>query len=318
MKSLPKRLKVGLSLLLLEAVAALVGPWLLPDPKQILDPRGAALLPPASVVYLLQLADGTLLAGTALHPSPEGFELLRAGRWEKVARQEVQRVGKRFFLLGSDALGRDVAARLTAAGRVSLAVGFLALLLSLLLGSALGLVAGLGPGWADRALMALVDAALAVPLLFLLLAVSAFLRPQTATVVLLLGLTSWMGVARLVRGQTLQARQQPWFLAAKALGVKPLPLALQHLLPHLATPLAQDATLRLGDLILLEAALSFLGFGVPPPMPSWGNMAAEGFEVWRLAWWVPLLPGLAVAATVLAFALVADGLGEMSRGEARM
>lgn len=311
----PRRLKWGLALLGLEATVALLGPLFFPDPALILDPPGASLQPPLSQVVVVQLDDGTLVAGRALVATPEGLQLQRGQMGRALSREQVRRTGRRFFLLGSDSLGRDVASRLLAAGRVSLGVGLLALLLALILGTGVGLLAGLGPRWLDRILMALVDAFLAVPLLFLLLALAAFLRPSLGAVVLFLGASTWMGVARLVRGQTLQAREQPWFLAARALGVGPLRLALVHLLPHLATPLVQDATLRLGDLILLEAALSFLGFGVPPPAPSWGNMAAEGFEVWRLAWWLPILPGLAVAATVLAFALVADGLGELSRGQ---
>jgi len=314
--ALPRRLRFGLALLAAGFVAAVAGPVFLPDPNAILDPRGAGLLPPLARVFVVQLADGTLLAGEAVHRSGDKLMLWRAGTWQELRLAEVQGVTRRLFVAGTDGLGRDVAARLVAAGRISLAIGFLALALAVLLGTVVGLLAGLGPGPLDRALMAVVDAALAIPLLFVLLAVSAFLGQQTTTVVLLLGFSSWMGVARLVRGLTLQVRQQPWFLAAKGLGLPPWRLAVVHVLPHLATPLLQDATLRLGDLILLEASLSFLGFGVPPPVPSWGSMAAEGFEVWRLAWWLPILPGMAVALVVLAFALVAEGLGELARGEA--
>lgn len=315
-RRLPRRLRLGIGVLLCGLAAVSVGPLLLPDPQAILDPRGAGLLPPLARVFVIKLADGTVLAGKALRRSGDKVLLWRAESWLELPSSQVRELGQRVFLAGSDALGRDVAARLASAGRISLAVGFLSLALAVLLGTLVGLVSGLGPSLLDRALMALVDATLALPLLFVLLAASAFLRPQTATVVLLLGLSSWMGVARLVRGQTLAVRERPWFLAAQGLGLPPWRLAAFHVLPHVATPLLQDATLRLGDLILLEASLSFLGFGVPPPVPSWGNMAAEGFEVWRLAWWLPILPGLAVALVVLAFALVAEGLGELARGEA--
>ncbi|MCS7182324.1 MAG: ABC transporter permease [Thermoanaerobaculum sp.] len=294
----------------------MAAPFLLPDPNQIQDPRGASLLPPLSRVWIVSLADGTSWAGSEVRRQEGKLFVYRGRSWEGAEETAVVSVQPQWYLLGSDTLGRDVASRLVAAGRISLAVGLLALGLAVTWGTGVGLAAGLGPPWLDRLLMALVDAALAVPVLFVLLAASAFLRPSLATVVFMLALFSWMGVARLVRGQALVAREQPWFLAARGLGLPPLTVATVHLLPHTLTPLTADAALRLADLILLEAALSFLGFGVPPPVPSWGNMAAEGFEVWRLAWWLPLLPGLAITVTVLAFALIADGLGEMARGDA--
>lgn len=311
----PRRLRFGFGLLLAFLVSALVMPWLLPDPQEILDPRQAGLLPPFASVFVVSMQDGTTLAASQMVTRDGELQIFRLGAWQTVEASRVARVGKRFFLLGTDSLGRDVAARLAAAGQTSLAVGFLALGLALVLGVGLGLMAGLGPSWLEQALMAFVDAALALPVLFVLLAFGAFIRPSLFSVVLFLGATFWMGVARLTRGQVLQIREQPWFAAAKGLGLHPLRLGLVHILPNLATPVAQDATLRLGDLILVEASLSFLGFGVPPPIPSWGNMAAEGFEVWRLAWWLPIFPGLAVAATVLAFALIADGIGELARGQ---
>lgn len=311
----PRRLRFGFGLLLALLVSALVMPWVLPDPQEILDPRQAGLLPPFASMFVVSMQDGTTLAASQMVTRDGELQIFRLGAWQTLEPSRVAGVGKRFFLLGTDSLGRDVAARLATAGRTSLAVGFLALGLALVLGVGLGLMAGLGPPWLEQALMAVVDAALALPVLFILLAFGAFLRPSLLSVVLFLGATFWMGVARLTRGQVLQIREQPWFAAAKGLGLRPLRLSLVHVLPNLATPVAQDATLRLGDLILVEASLSFLGFGVPPPIPSWGNMAAEGFEVWRLAWWLPIFPGLAVAATVLAFALIADGIGELARGQ---
>lgn len=310
----PRRLRFGFCLFLAFLVSALASPWLLPDPQEILDPREAGLLPPFSSVFVISTKDGNSIAASQMATRDGELQILRAEKWQALEQSRVVSISKRFFLLGTDSLGRDVAARLTTAGRISLAVGLLSLGLAVVLGVGLGLLAGLGPSWLERALMAFVDAALALPVLFVLLAFGAFVRPSLFSVVLFLGLTFWMGIARLTRGQVLQIREQPWFVAAKGLGLQPLRLGLVHVLPNLAAPIAQDATLRLGDLILVEASLSFLGFGVPPPIPSWGNMAAEGFEVWRLAWWLPIFPGLAVAATVLAFALIADGIGELARG----
>ncbi|MEW5878735.1 MAG: ABC transporter permease [Acidobacteriota bacterium] len=315
MSKAPRRLRFGLTVVALELAVVVLGPLWLPDPNAIVDPRGAGLLPPLSRVLVVSLQDDTSLAGSEIARTPDGLLLRRGSSWEKVPENLVVSVKPRWYLLGSDALGRDVAARLVKAGQISLSVGVLSLALAVTLGTLVGMAAGLGPRFLDRVLMAFVDAALALPLLFVLLAASAFLRPSLGTVVLMLGFFSWMGVARLVRGQALLCREQPWFLAAKGLGLKPLRLAFVHVFPHVLTPLTTDATLRLGDLILLEAALSFLGFGVPPPIPSWGSMAAEGFEVWRLAFWLPVFPGFAVALSVLAFATIADGLGELARGE---
>lgn len=306
---------MGVAVVGWELCLAAVGPVLLPDPTTIVDPRGAGLLPPLSRVWVVTLSDGTSLAASAMERRREGLVLHRGGARDLVPETLVVSVHPRWYMLGSDALGRDVAARLVKACQISLSVGILSLALAVSLGTLVGMAAGFGPRWLDRALMALVDTALALPLLFVLLAAGAFLRPSLPTVVLMLGLFSWMGVARLVRGQTLRVREQPWFLAAKGLGMKPLRLALVHALPHVLTPLTTDATLRLGDLILLEASLSFLGFGVPPPIPSWGSMAAEGFEVWRLDFWLPALPGLSVALTVLAFTMIADGFQALARGE---
>lgn len=311
----PRRLRLGLAVVGCELGLAVFAPLVLPDPTAIVDPRGAGLLPPLSRVWIVTARDGTVLAAGSIERSPEGLVLLRGGARQLLPETQVVAVAPRWYILGSDTLGRDVAARLVKASQISLSVGFVSLALAVTLGTLVGMAAALGPRWLDRGLMAFVDTALALPLLFVLLAASAFLRPSLPTVVLMLGLFSWMGVARLVRGQTLVAREQSWFLAAKGLGMRPLRLASVHLLPHVLTPLTTDATLRLGDLILLEASLSFLGFGVPPPIPSWGSMAAEGFEVWRLGLWLPVLPGLSVALSVLAFAMIADGLQALARGE---
>ncbi len=165
--------------------------------------------------------------------------------------------------------------------------------------------------------MRLVDALLAVPMLFLLILLAALFRPSVVTLVVVLGFSSWMGVARLVRGQVLSLKSRDFVLGARAIGAGPLRIAFVHLLPNVVTPLAQDAALRLGDLILVEAALSFLGLGVQPPLASWGGMVAQGEELVMGGWWVSLFPGACIAATVVAAALIADGLGDLARAERR-
>jgi peptide/nickel transport system permease protein len=230
-----------------------------------------------------------------------------------VGREHVAAIERRVYLAGTDALGRDVLARLLHGGRVSLLVGASALALALCLGLAVGLAAGWTGGIVDAVLMRLVDGLLAIPMVFLLLLLAAVFRPSLGTLVLILAFSAWMGVARLVRGQVLSLKEREFIAAARGVGASPLRIAVTHLLPNALTPLAQDAALRLGDLILIEASLSFLGLGVPPPFPSWGSMVAEAQDVLPHAWWLTLAPGGAVAATVVAAALVADGLSESAR-----
>jgi len=198
---------------------------------------------------------------------------------------------------------------------VSLGVGALALTLALLVGIGAGLLAGWTGGLPDAILMRLVDALLSVPMLFLLLLLAALFRPSLAILVIFLGFSSWMGVARLVRGQVLSLKERDFILAARALGAGPWRIAFRHLLPNSLTPIAQDGALRLGDLILVEASLSFLGLGVQPPAASWGTMVAEGQEVLANAWWLTMLPTALVAVTVIAAALAADGLQELAGSE---
>jgi len=200
---------------------------------------------------------------------------------------------------------------------MSLAVGALAVGVALLLGVAVGLAAGWWGGVVDSVLMRLVDSLLAIPMLFALLLLGALLRPSLLVLVLVLGGASWMGVARLVRGQVLTLKEREFVVAAQAMGASPLHIARVHLIPNAATPILQDAALRLGDLILVEASLSFLGFGVQPPTPSWGALVAEGQAVVAQAWWLSVLPGLAIAITVMAAALLADDLAGSARSPGR-
>lgn len=310
----PLRLRVGVALLGSLVVLAAFAPLVTNPPEAIADPRAGALLPPGSSRIALALADGsTLIAETAV---------LRDGRWEIVRRGQpetlpadgVRRVERRRYILGSDALGRDVLARLLAGGRVSLSVAALALAVSLGLGISIGLAAGWAGGLVDAVLMRLVDALLSVPMIFLLLFLATVFRPSAPVLVVVLGLSSWMGVARLVRGQVLSLKGREFVLAARGIGAGAARIAFTHLLPNALTPVAQDAALRMGDLVLIEASLSFLGLGVQPPIPSWGSMVAEGEELLATAWWLAFLPGIAVVMTVVGAALVADGLQQLSRG----
>ena len=220
-----------------------------------------------------------------------------------------------FHLLGTDRFGRDLFVRMMLAGRLSLAVGIAGSLLASGLGTAVGATAAWVGGWLDQALMALGDALLALPRLVLLLVCAALWRPGLATVVVVLVATGWMGVARLVRAELLGVRMQPYVDAATALGASSTRVLLRHALPNALGPAIVATTLGVGNAILLESGLSFLGLGIQPPQPSWGNMIAGGRDLIVAAPWVAIAPGLALVATVLACTLLGDSLRDRLAGE---
>jgi peptide/nickel transport system permease protein len=182
--------------------------------------------------------------------------------------------------------------------------------IGLLVGTTVGLVAGIGGGWIDALLMRGTDVVLAVPRLFLALLLVALYRPSLTTTVVVLGATTWMAAARLVRGQVLSLREHDYVQAARASGASAWRVAVRHLLPAVLTTVIVESTLRVGDTILLESALSYLELGVRPPTPSWGNLIADGRHSLLDAWWIATLPGLAIAATVIALHYVGEALRE--------
>jgi len=220
------------------------------------------------------------------------------------------RVERARFVLGTDSLGRDLLSRLVWGARVSLVAGLLAALVAVGLGGGIGLLAGFAGGSVDALLMRATDAALAIPRLFLLLLLAALFRPSLATTVLLVGCTTWMAAARLVRGEALSIREREFVASARAAGASPARIALRHVLPHAAMVLGVEAAIRLGQAVLLEASLSFLGLGVPPPAATWGGLIADGRDRLLDAWWISTWPGLALAGVVIASSLVADGARE--------
>jgi peptide/nickel transport system permease protein len=209
---------------------------------------------------------------------------------------------------GTDRQTRDVFSRVIVASRVSLSVGFVSVLLIMGIGVTLGAAAGFAGGTIDNLIMRFTDIVLAIPQLFLLIAAAALFTPSLETTMLVIGLTSWMSTARLVRGEFLRVKALDFVLAARALGAPGLHIVLRHLLPNTVAVIIVQATLWLSFAILLESSLSFLGLGAQPPTPSWGGMLADGQVDMRRAWWQTLFPGMAIFITVLAFNLVGEGL----------
>ena len=210
--------------------------------------------------------------------------------------------------LGTDDLGRSVLVRMLYGARISLLVGFVAVGIATLIGILFGALAGFYGGWIDNVIMRFVDIMLCFPTFFLILAVIAFLEPSIWNIMIVIGLTSWMGVARLIRAEFLSLRQRDFVLAAQALGASDLRMIFRHILPNAMSPVLVSATLGVAGAILTESALSFLGIGVQPPTPSWGNMLIIGKQTLGSAWWLSVFPGLAILITVLGYNLLGEGI----------
>jgi peptide/nickel transport system permease protein len=210
--------------------------------------------------------------------------------------------------LGTDPLGRDVAARLFMAGRTSLLVAFFAMLLSTLIGTLVGVIAGYRGGWIGAALMRTVDGFLSFPSIFLLLALAAALKPSPAMVTVIVAVTSWMEVARIVEAEVRSLREREFVLAGRMLGLSGAHIMFREILPNAMGPIIVAATLTVAHAILLEAYISFLGYGIQPPLPSWGNMLEGAQQYLASAPWLAIIPGAAITIAVTSFNFIGDGL----------
>ncbi len=209
---------------------------------------------------------------------------------------------------GTDELGRDVLSRMIWGARASLKVGFIAVGIAITIGSILGSISGYYGGKIDSILMRFVDIMLAFPTFFLILAVISILEPSISTIMIIIGLTGWMDVARLVRAEFLTIKERDFISAARAIGANDLRIIFRHILPNALSPVFVAATFGIAGAILIESGLSFLGLGVQPPEPSWGNILTSGKDNITVAWWLSLFPGIAILITVLSYNLVGEGL----------
>jgi len=211
-------------------------------------------------------------------------------------------------LLGTDSLGRDILSRIIYGARISLSIGIIAVGISTGVGLILGATAGFYGGLADVIIMRFLDIMLCFPTFFLILAVVAVMEPSIFNIMAVIGFTSWMGTARLIRGEILSLKEREFILAEIALGASSFRIITRHLLPNSIGPVLVNATLGVAGAILLESGLSFLGLGVQPPTASWGNMLIEAKSTLGVAWWITIFPGAAILVTILGFNLVAEGL----------
>ena len=250
----------------------------------------------------------TVLLGAVFAPWLTPFDPLEQDINQRLKEPGWQTAEGRVHVLGTDHLGRDILARVIFGSRIALAVGVSAVLISGVLGMAIGLVSGYFGGKTDDFFMRLADIQLAFPFILLAIAVIGVLGPSLRNIIIVIGVSSWVVYARVVRGEVLSIREREFVQAAIALGSRDGRIIVRHVLPNAFTPWLVVATLDMARVIVIESALSFLGLGVQPPTPTWGGMLADGRVYLSTAWWLATFPGLAILVTVLGINLLGDGL----------
>jgi len=275
-------------------------------------PRRPPLLP---VLILLVIATVAIFPNFIAPDDPYKTKLsarMMPPAWlDDGGKRERLELSSTSYLLGTDQLGRDVLSRLLHGARVSLTVGFFAVIVAGGIGLSVGLLSGYKGGWIDAALMRLVDAVIAIPFLLIALLFASALGPSERNVIIVISAFVWTGYARVIRSEVLSLREREYVVAAVAVGASTFRVLVKHVLPNVLPTFLVLITLQIGALILAEAALSFLGAGVPPPTPAWGSMVAEGRNSSLTAWWLTLFPGMGILLVVLAFNLVGDWLRDV-------
>ena len=268
--------------------------------------RRVRRLTAAGIAFVLALG-GVAAAAPWLAPQDPTRQSLRA----RLVAPTLAAADGRAHVLGTDHLGRDVLSRMIFGSRVSLMVGFAAVLVGGLIGSALGLLAGFSGGWTDTVIMTVADAQLAFPFILLAIGIIAVLGPSFTTLIVVIGLSGWVSYARILRSQVLGLRSREFVEAVHALGGSVLRIMWKHVLPNVLSSLVVIATLELARAIVLEATLSFLGLGIQPPTPSWGGMVYEGRDYLDSAWWISTFPGLLLMATSIVVSRTGDWLRDL-------
>ncbi len=276
--------------------------WLLIAQSLVTNP--VTLVSMVVLVIVIVMAVGAPI----LAPHDPEFQSLRLRTRPPVWGGENAEPG---YWLGTDALGRDILSRIIFGARISMIVGLGVVAIQGFIGVLVGLLAGYFGGWVDSVLMRIADVQQAIPFLILAVAVAAVLDASLTNVVIVLGLAGWVPYGRVVRGQVLSVREREFIEATRSMGAGHVRIIFLHILPNIAAPITVIATLTISTMILAEASLSFLGLGVPPPTPTWGGMVAAGRDYLATAWWVSVIPGIAIFLTVLAINLLGDRLREL-------